>query len=400
MDKQFSHRILSPEVTWEKIEPYAKLFGVTRMAHIAGLDRIGVPVVAAIRPRSSTIVTASGKGLTWPAARVSGLMEALEVYCAEESAIPFITAPYNALQTTVIPLDKLPYRKNSLFHPDLPEKWTLGKDLISQQTVAAPLLSVTLNYLTSKSTSAPSFQTSSNGLASGNVYLEAVLSALYEVIERDGVSCHYFSAATTSFSSPNVQLETIRYPAVQELLSRLQHKNIGVLLSDCTVNTDVPIFMATLWDKQFRHVGITNGYGAHLDPEVAMLRALTEAIQSRAVFIAGARDDVFYPQFQLFKKKDNAEEITALEQADLTIDASHYRSEATPTLEGDLAILLEKLKKAGLHQALVFDLSRPEFDVSVVRVVVPGLEGYYSSTYCPGHRAVVKGFHLPAGAVL
>ena len=370
------------------------------MAHIAGLDRIGVPVVAAIRPRSSTIVTASGKGLTWPAARVSGLMEALEVYCAEESTIPFFSAPYNELQSPVIPIDKLPLRKNSLFHPDIAEKWTVGKDLISEQDVAAPLLSVTLNYLTSKSTSAPSFQTSSNGLASGNVYLEAVLSALYEVIERDGVSCHYYNSATTSFVSPNVQLSTIRYPVVQELLGRLQHKGIGVLLSDCTVNTGVPIFMATLWDKQFRHVGITNGYGAHLDPEVAMLRALTEAIQSRAVFIAGARDDVFYPQFQLFKKKDSSEEIRALEEAPLSIDASHYRSEATPTLEGDLALLLEKLKKVGLHQALVFDLSRPEFDVSVVRVVVPGLEGYYSPTYCPGHRAVVKGFHLPAGAVL
>lgn len=370
------------------------------MAHIAGLDRIGIPVVAAIRPRSSTIVTASGKGITWPAARVSGLMEALEVYCAEESTLPFFSAPYNALTSPVIPLDRLPLRKNSLFHPDISEKWALGKELNSQQTVAAPLLSVTLNYLTSKSTSAPSFQTSSNGLASGNVYLEAVLSALYEVIERDGVSCHYFASATTSFSSPNVRLSTIGYPAVQELLSRLQHKNIGVLLTDCTVNTRVPIFMATLWDKKFRHVGITNGYGAHLDPEVAMLRALTEAIQSRAVFIAGARDDVFYPQFQLFKKKDSVEEISALETADQTVDACHYRCEATPTLEGDLALLLEKLKNVGLHQAIVFDLSRPELDVSVVRVVVPGLEGYYSPNYSPGSRASPKGFHLPAGAIL
>lgn len=411
-----THRIYSPEATWDKIAQYAPQIGVSRIAHIAGLDRIGVPVTAAIRPGSSTLVTSSGKGLSWASARVSGLMESLEVYCAEESQIPFCTLSYLQIkeQVNVIPLPLLAYKKESLFHPELPEKWAIGWDLLQQREVAAPLLSVTLNYLSSRASIAPTFQHNSNGLASGNHFLEAVSSAIYEVIERDGASCHHFASAAASFSTPRVRCETIPYPGVQQLLDQLAHKGIGVSLSDCSVDTEVPIFMATIWDKQFQHVGITRGYGAHLDVEVAMIRALTEAIQGRAVVIAGARDDVFYSHFQYFKKMDSKNAQRELEDDPSIIDASLYRSITTPTLEGDIHLLLDKLKRIGISQVIVFDLSKPEFDVSVVRVVIPGLEGYYSHAYVPGERAKkfaaqvknegdlvpIKGCHLPAGALV
>jgi len=406
-----THRIYSPEATWDKIAGYAPQIGVTRMAHITGLDRIGIPVTAAIRPGSSTLVTSSGKGLSWASARVSGLMEALEVYCAEECQIPFCTLSYQQLkeEAEVIPLPLLPYRKGSLFHPELPEKWAMGWDLLQQREVAAPLQSVSLNFLSS----ALSFQHNSNGLASGNHFLEAVSSAIYEVIERDAASCHHFASATSSFSSPRIRSETITFPAVQKLLDQLAHKGIGVSLSDCSVDTEVPTFMATIWDNHFDHVGITRGYGAHLDVEVAMIRALTEAVQGKCVVIAGARDDVFQSDFQYFKKMDSRKAKQELEEDPSIVDARNYSTLTTPTLEGDIHHLLGKLKKVGISQVLVFDLSRPEFDVSVVRVVIPGMEGYYSNMYVPGQRAKkfaaqvkkgedsspVKGVHLPAGSL-
>lgn len=398
-----THRIYSPEATWEKIAKYAPQIGVTRIAHISGLDRIGVPVTAPIRPASATLVTASGKGLSWASARVSGLMESLEVYCAEECQLPYCTLSYTHLkeQVDVIPLPLLAYRRESLFHPELPEKWAMGWDLLQQREVAAPLQSVMLNF----QSSAMNFQHNSNGLASGNHFLEALSSAIYEVIERDAAACHHFAFATP----PRVRCETIPYPTVQRLLDQLENKGIGVSLSDCTVDTEVPVFMATIWDKRFDHVGITRGYGAHLDVEVAMIRALTEAIQGRAIVIAGSRDDVFYSDYQYFKKMDSMHAQKELEDDPSIIDATNYRTVTTPTLEGDIDLLLGKLKKVGISQVIVFDLSKPEFDVSVVRVIIPGMEGYYSHMFVPGERAKkfakgglspVRGFHLPAGALL
>jgi ribosomal protein S12 methylthiotransferase accessory factor len=55
-----------------------------------------------------------------------------------------------------------------------------------------------------------------------------------------------------------------------------------------------------------------------------------------------------------------------------------------------VAWLAERLKGAGIRQAVTVDLTRPEFDLPVVRVVVPGLEGSdHLPDYTPGARARV-----------
>jgi ribosomal protein S12 methylthiotransferase accessory factor len=70
------------------------------------------------------------------------------------------------------------------------------------------------------------------------------------------------------------------------------------------------------------------------------------------------------------------------------VDARERPSLATDSFEGDVRYVLGRLKAVGLDQVIVFDLTLPGFDVSVVRVVVPGLEGYVIDYYSPGPRAV------------
>ena len=57
--------------------------GITRLADVTGLDRIGVPVFQAIRPLSRSVSVSQGKGLDPDAARASALMEAVETWHAE-----------------------------------------------------------------------------------------------------------------------------------------------------------------------------------------------------------------------------------------------------------------------------------------------------------------------------
>jgi ribosomal protein S12 methylthiotransferase accessory factor len=42
--------------------------GVTRIANVTGLDRIGIPVAIAVRPNSRSVSVAQGKGQTVPLA--------------------------------------------------------------------------------------------------------------------------------------------------------------------------------------------------------------------------------------------------------------------------------------------------------------------------------------------
>ncbi len=89
-----THRTASPGETWERVKPYFKPIGLTRVANITGLDRIGVPVTLSIRPNSCSVVTSSGKGTTLEAAMVSAAMESIELYCAETINLPEINLSY------------------------------------------------------------------------------------------------------------------------------------------------------------------------------------------------------------------------------------------------------------------------------------------------------------------
>lgn len=417
-----THRIQSPEQTWKQIAPLAPLIGVTRVANITGLDKIGIPVTISIRPGAYTLSTSSGKGLSLLAAQVSGLMESLEIFCAETASPAVLSFSYNELikKHKAPSLTHLSYRPHSLFHPDLPEKWVLAWDLFGQEELAVPQQSITQDYRTRKHENFEffSFRVDTNGLASGCHFLEAVASGIYELIERDAVSCHLALKEHSHQPLKRIRLDTIRFQSVLETLQKIERAGVQAILYDCTVDTEVPVFKASIYEKQVRHsTGVCEGYGAHLDPEVAMIRALTEAVQGRAIVISGSRDDIFMSQYDAMKKNDTAEVIQTIESNLASIDASSYASSASATLEEDIHILMGKLRNAGLSQLLVYDLSQENLKMSVVRVIIPGLEGYYSRNFAPGLRVKKfiseaatstreiskdqrEGSHFPAGAIL
>jgi YcaO-like protein with predicted kinase domain len=381
-----THRTVSPDETLERIRPYFATAGLTRLANITGLDRIGVPVVLAVRPNGRVLSVAAGKGLTLAAANVSAAMEAIEIYHGENVRLEIFYRSYETLlgERAAVPIEDLPQAKHSSFNPRLPERWVLGWDLMKQRDVAAPLALVALAADPGPPFAWWSFRGGSNGLASGNHFLEALCAGLYEVIERDALACHLIAWEQLGHTIPRVRLETIAFPLVQDVLARLRAAEVRPLFFDCTVDTGVPVYLAYMYDGAQRRVGIMRGSGAHLDPEVAMLRALTEAIQSRAVYFAGSRDDLLRRGLLSVQVHDDRRAIQFLESVPPTVDAGQLTSEAAPVFEADVHFLLQKLHLAGLDQVVVLDLTHSEFEISVVRVIVPGLEGYRFEGTAPG----------------
>jgi ribosomal protein S12 methylthiotransferase accessory factor len=391
-DKTFlrgTHRVCPPEQTLERIHPYFERVGITRLADITGLDRIGLPVALVLRPNSPTLSNSTGKGLTLEAAMASGAMESIEAYHAENMKPPELFLSYEQLRQEypVIPPEYLPLTKEAIFSAHLPERWVVGWDLIEEREVAVPFQLVMLHSVEEVIGSIMNFQMGSNGLASCNHFLEALVAALCELVERDAATCHQLAWGVLGMPPPRVRLDTIEAPAVQELLEHYEAAQVQVLLFDVTNDVGIPTYQALLYDKVARGVGVSGGQGAHPDPEIAMLRALTEAAQSRVVGIAGSRDEHFRHSIMVAKKSDCASQIKSLEAIPATVDARRQRAGAAPTLEGDVHIILDRLKQVGLGQVIVFDLTLPGFDISVVRVIVPGLEGYKFNYYRPGPRA-------------
>ena len=64
IDLGTSVRTKSPEETLGTIAAHLPRMGVVRLADLTGLDRIGVPVAAAVRPNAAGGTLVYGKGLT------------------------------------------------------------------------------------------------------------------------------------------------------------------------------------------------------------------------------------------------------------------------------------------------------------------------------------------------
>jgi ribosomal protein S12 methylthiotransferase accessory factor len=122
-----------------------------------------------------------------------------------------------------------------------------------------------------------------------------------------------------------------------------------------------------------------------------MMRALSEAVQSRVTYIAGSRDDTFRDDYQ---GRVDEEDLWALwdeiNNPEIKLPFGSRLSLATDSFEGDVEVILAALRRVGIESAVVVDLTKPEIGVPVVKVVVPGLEGCAQREDCSlGRRASV-----------
>src|SRR5580700_10048267 len=79
------HRVIPASETLRRIRPLARQAGVTRLADITGLDRIGIPTFSAVVPQGrDSLSVYNGKGATRTDAACGALMEAIERHSAIE----------------------------------------------------------------------------------------------------------------------------------------------------------------------------------------------------------------------------------------------------------------------------------------------------------------------------
>ncbi|HJJ74657.1 MAG TPA: YcaO-like family protein, partial [Methanocorpusculum sp.] len=184
----WTERSCTPEETLKRIEQFVPDAGITRVADITDLDRIGIPVYSCIRPAAAegAISVYNGKGGTEAEAKVAGIMEGIERYSAE--AVPRDLAPYSYADMRL--RGEKPIDPESLILPVTTDStqeipWVKGFDLVDKEEVSVPFCAVVHPnpyYMPTL------FRTSSNGVASGNTLEEAIFYALTEVIERDAWS--------------------------------------------------------------------------------------------------------------------------------------------------------------------------------------------------------------------
>jgi YcaO-like protein with predicted kinase domain len=386
-------RSVSPSRTLERIAPIAPAVGITRVATLTGLDRIGLPVVSVCRPNSRSLSVAQGKGVTLEAARASGLMESIELYHAEHIDAPLRTGSYREMRRRGAVADHrgLPRLTTGEFHEDRLLHWIEGFDLIGGVPTWVPYELVHTDYRRPALAREGAFMMSSNGLASGNCLVEATSHAVCELVERDGNTLFGVSSLDEQ-ERRKLDLTTVDDPLCRDVLARYADAGVRVVVWETTTDVGIPSFLCTVVEgDQFagRPMPPVSGSGCHARRAIALLRALTEAAQGRLTIISGARDDL---RAAFFDERGDLIERESPRLLSATVGGSRAFGDAPTvdhqTLEGDVRWELQALVNASFTQAIAVDLTKEEFDVPVVRVIIPYLEAMSEVPgYVLGRRA-------------
>ena len=385
--REATHRTRSPRDTVADYSRFMPQMGITRLANVTGLDRIGIPVYTAMRPNSKSLATSQGKGFDNDSAKASALMESIECWHAENIEHPLRYDSYRNLRerATVADITRIPVRADRTLKLKESRLWIEGWDLLGRQPMWVPFDSVTMNMVF-PSGYKPDFCVSSNGLASGNHILEAMEHALCEVIERDADALW-----RADDELAQLDLDTVTNPYCRFVIDHLEAAGIRITVWDMTSDTRIPTYICTIVEKpdrlNWRSMQAYFGSGTHLSPGVALMRAVTEAVQSRLTYISGSRDEFLYDDYALSENWEYLEQVWAESSAGTSVAYfGDHADLATDSFEGDVEVLLGALRRIGIQSAVVVDLAKPEIGIPVVKLVVPGLEIGAGANCSPGTR--------------
>ncbi|PTQ69315.1 YcaO-like family protein [Celeribacter persicus] len=351
-------RACSVAKTLDMARAAASKVGITRVADITRLDSVGIPTFQAVRPNSLIVVVSQGKGVTPDLARVSAMMESIEHWHAEQPMAGGILAPIRQMKPRLgYDVYDLPRAEPSVLHDGLPIYWVPAVSLVDGSATWLPHELVCFSLGGGVEWTPPAFFASTNGLASGNSVLEAVLHGLYEVIERDAITRMLKSGGQ---NRQKVDLLSISSSVVAGLLEKF--RNAQVTLEVCSLEspTGLPCFMAQVYSRDYP--AEFTGFGCHSSTEIALTRAITEAAQARLGYVSGARDDL-----DRSLSTSHQQQVSAAQDDAVALVPKSARM----SLSEDLDEVVGRVVQAFDAPPLFSDLTHPHIDVPVVRVVVP-----------------------------
>ena len=219
----------------------------------------------------------------------------------------------------------------------------------------------------------------SNGNAAGNCLEEAILQGLLELVERDAVGLWWYNRACV----PGLDLDSIEDPYLPRLRAFLQARQRELWILDVTSDLQIPAFTAVS-----RRVGgpkeeIMFGFGAHLDPKIALLRAVTELNQMLVPLLIepgpdGQRPTLGDPETVAWLQTATvAEHPYVLPRDGPRRLWNSFPKCWTDDLKEDILLCQRRLEEQGL-ELLVLDQTRPEIGMPVVKVIVPGLRHFWA----------------------
>jgi oxazoline/thiazoline synthase len=216
------------------------------------------------------------------------------------------------------------------------------------------------------------FHADSNGCAAGNTLEEAIVQGFLELVERDSYAIWWYNRLQRA----EVDLSQFDDSYVRDLRTQFAETGRRLWVLDVTSDLGVPTYVAILHWMQNGQENIEFGSGAHFDRRIALLRALTELNQFLSIGLMGGGTG----------EKSSLDGITPLRLKDhpFLTPSGNPADQPGPgatvgflhNTRGQVDACVDIARRAG-HDFLVLNQTRPDIEVPVVRVIVPGLRHFY-----------------------
>lgn len=329
-----------------------------------------------------------GKGSTAEQGEASALMEAIERYCgifqgdeirvtrrfvdfpegdaiSPEEIVHYSDAQYQAGAGACCSGDGTPRP----FDPSAETEWSPVWSLRDDRFKYVP---TGLLYFFHEGGCENSYGADSNGCAAGNTIEEAILQGFLELVERDAYAIWWYNRLQV----PQVDLDKIGDSYIRDLRAGFAAMDRDVWALDITNDLGIPAVVAVAHWKEGDAEFVEVAAGAHFDPRVAALRAMTELNQFITIDRAKggspapmegeeSGDPLPLRKHPYMKPKGKA-----------SFARSPFKNFAALDRREQVLACVKHMARKGFD-FLVLDQTRPDVEAPVVRVIVPGLRHFY-----------------------
>jgi thiazole/oxazole-forming peptide maturase SagD family component len=220
----------------------------------------------------------------------------------------------------------------------------------------------------------------SNGNAAGTSIEDAALQGFLELVERDSVAMWWYNRVRR----PAIDLDSFAEPYIGELRAAYASLGREIWALDLTSDFGIPT-VAAMSRRTDRDVeDVVFAFGAHLDPRIALLRALTEMNQFLPAVmhsVGNGRDGYGMRDAEALHWWKTA---TLANQPHLQPDTelaartpASWPRLASDDLADDLALVQRLVEERGM-ELLVLDQTRPDIGLPVAKVIVPGMRHFWA----------------------
>lgn len=353
--------------------------------------------------RAGLRTKSSGKGMTEDQAKVSAMGEALEryqgLYTGEERRrrTSLDELGPDAIHPNDVMLWSQDQYANRAHWNSLDRKFAVVPEVFSADIECdfSPVWSLTqsrnrwlptgmLYYSVPRPNGHMYFIACSNGAAAGNTVEEAILQGMLELVERDAVAIWWYNR----LRRPSFDVSGIQDPRIHDTLATYERLRRPIELLDLTNDLGIPVVAAVSAREGAVSEDILVGFGAHLDPAIAAMRAISEVTQFYpGVASHGADGSGEYtyddPESQEWWRTATRESDQYLVPDD---SAPHAPYSARAGHIDDIAVAIAAvqgtIESAG-YEVLVLDQTRPDIGFPTVKLIAPGLRHFWAR-YGPG----------------